>query len=104
MTDHYLPSSRNALTLDTVDLERRGDTIIVTAHISGAQTVIACEEFAAAAVDGWCVNRLAMAQAAISYATDSAVEAVREVLREADSPLSYDAASAMQARIRERKP
>ena len=59
--DKYLP--REFITLPTVDIERRGDRIVITAHKTGQQAVIAATEFEAAALDGWCISLLEQARA-----------------------------------------
>lgn len=53
MPDRYLPGSRVFWSLPTVDLERRADSIIITAHVSGVQV-----EVNIAALDLWAVDQL----------------------------------------------
>ena len=57
MKDHYQP--REYITLPKVHLQRHGDMVSVTYHQTGHQTVIASEDFSAAAIDGWAIHMLA---------------------------------------------
>ena len=101
MKDHYLP--REYITLPKVHLQRHGDQVSVTYHQTGHQTVIASEDFAAAAIDGWAIHMLAT-ERRIAQAVAIEREACAAVVERHQTGGSYNIRPSLAAAIRERKP
>lgn len=89
--DKYLPSSRNAITLDTVDIERRGDDLIITHHRNGSQGFVTIGAGEAAMMDQWAVAKLAYDRAQEHIDCARAIAEALRVEREACAAICDEA-------------